>query len=263
MSLRFQILGSSSSGNCAFLQTGDCRILIDAGFSARRIGELLEDIGEHPENLDAVFVTHEHSDHVAGIRGLSRQPNLEVFANAPTAQAVRRGLKREVNWRVFETGTTIRFRDLEIESFSVPHDAYDPVGFLFRQGGDLFHPEKSVAWITDLGHVPQLVREKARGAHILVLESNHCPRLLQRSERPWSLKQRIASRHGHLSNEAASDWLRETENPAWRQVFLGHLSNECNSVAAVEEAFAFARGGGVPWELDIIESGRGGRCCEL
>lgn len=259
MAVRFKILGSSSSGNCALLITESCRVLIDAGFSAKRIGEMLEDSGESIDEIDAVFLTHEHSDHIAGMRGLSRRPDLKVFANHATAQAVQRGLERQMDWGIFETGAVIRFRDLDIETFSIPHDAYDPVGFVFHNGGngDLFSPRRRVAWVTDLGYAPQLIREKIRGADILVVESNHCARLLQESDRPWSLKQRIAGRHGHLSNDAARELLASIDRPAWKHVLLAHLSRECNSLDAVRRAFAPIRAGACSWTLDIVASGGG------
>ena len=239
MAIRFQILGSSSAGNCALLVTEDCHILIDAGFSGRRIGQLLGANGYSIDAIDAVFLTHEHSDHAAGLTGLSRKPHLQFFANHGTAQAVQGKLKRSANWRIFETGTSFRFRDLEIEAFSIPHDAYDPVGFVFTHGGDtLFTPRRSVAWCVDLGYVSQLVRERVRAAQILVLESNHDHRLLDDDpHRPWSVKQRIKGRHGHLSNEAALEFLESEKAPHWENVYLAHLSRDCNDVALVEEQF--------------------------
>jgi phosphoribosyl 1,2-cyclic phosphodiesterase len=258
MSVRFKILGSSSSGNCALLITENCRVLIDAGFSGKRIGEMLEEAGESIEKLDAVFITHEHGDHIAGMRGLAKYTNLQVFANRATAQAVQSPLNRKLNWQLFESGQSFRFRDLEVDTFSVPHDAYDPVGYVFSHGeDDLFSPRRKIAWVTDLGYAPQVVRERVRDVDVLVLESNHCTKLLQQSDRPWSLKQRIAGRHGHLSNEAARELIVSVERPRWSQVYLGHLSGECNSVAAVEETFSFARNGKVPYALTVVQSAGG------
>jgi phosphoribosyl 1,2-cyclic phosphodiesterase len=256
MSLRFKILGSSSKGNCALLITENCRVLIDAGFSAKRIGEMLEEAGESIDRLDAVFITHEHSDHIVGMRGLARYANLPVFANHATAQAVQRPLKRALKWQTFETGSHFRFRDLDVETFAIPHDAYDPVGFVFSHGeDDLFSPRQKVAWVTDLGYVPELVRQKIKDVDVLVVESNHCTQLLQQSDRPWSLKQRISGRHGHLSNTAARALLEGIEQPKWKQVYLAHLSGECNSLQAVQETFAFTRNGGVPYNLSIVQTG--------
>lgn len=238
MALRFRILGSGSSGNAALLQSDDTRVLVDAGFSARKLSELLAEAGESWERIDAIFLTHEHSDHAAALTGLARHPRIQVFANRPTAEAVQRSLKHRITWQLFETGGTFRFRDFEVRSFAVPHDAQDPVGFLIAHGhDDLLSPRRSVAWLTDLGHAPAHVRTHIREADILVVEANHCSVMLQAdTKRPWSTKQRISGRHGHLSNAAARELLESIVSPRWRHVFLTHLSRDCNSTAAVTAA---------------------------
>jgi phosphoribosyl 1,2-cyclic phosphodiesterase len=236
MALRFQILGSGSDGNAALLRSDDTRVLVDAGFSVRRLAGLLEAVGEKLETIDAIYLTHEHGDHAAALSGLARHPHIRVFANRGTAESVQRSLKHRPMWQLFETGATFRFRDLEVQAFSVPHDAQDPVGFVFAQGhGDLLSPRRSVAWLTDLGHVPAHIIERVRDVDVLALESNYCPALLDAdTKRPWPVKQRISGRHGHLSNHDAAAFLGETTGAAWRQVFLAHLSRDCNSPAAVD-----------------------------
>jgi phosphoribosyl 1,2-cyclic phosphodiesterase len=242
MSVEFQILGSSSGGNCALLQTGQTKVLVDVGFSAKRIGCLLEAVGESIDAIDAVFLTHEHSDHAQGIRGLAKRADLPVFANRDTADAVQAKATKPVNWKVFQTGSDFSFRDLKVRSFALPHDAYDPVGFTFRWGeeGDLFSPPRSLAWVTDLGYVPEHVKEHIRQVHTLVIEANYDEELLERDERrPWSTKQRIRGRHGHLSNNAAYDLVAElSKKSILEKVYLAHLSKDCNNVHLVRDRFA-------------------------
>ena len=242
MSVEFQILGSSSGGNCALLHTGQTKVLIDVGFSAKQISCLLEAVGESLDTIDAVFLTHEHNDHAQGIRGLARRADLPVFANRDTADAVQAKATKPVNWKVFQTGTDFTFRDLKVRSFALPHDAYDPVGFTFKWGedGDLFTPARSLAWVTDLGYVPEHVKEHIRHVHTLVIEANYDEELLERDERrPWSTKQRIRGRHGHLSNNAAFDLVTElSQKSMLEKVYLAHLSKDCNNAHIVRDRFA-------------------------
>lgn len=258
MAMRFSILGSGSSGNAALLVTENSRVLVDAGFSARKLAQLLAPLGESLERIDAVFLTHEHGDHAAGIEGLKKFPHLRFFANEPTRRAVQAGLSWGAAWQIFQTGARFEFRDLQVESFAVPHDAQEPVGFRFTHGrdGDLATPRRSLAWLTDLGHAPLNIRECIRECDVVVVESNHCPRLLQAdTRRPWSIKQRIAGRHGHLSNESARELLATVASPRWRRIYLTHLSRDCNSRAAVELALAGVRAALGACEFSVVEPG--------
>ncbi len=241
---RFTILGSGSSGNSALLETGTSRILIDAGFSARRTAQLLAPLGVSWNDLHAVFLTHEHGDHTAALSGLAKFTHLVLFANAATARLLQPTTPPALRWQLFNTGQRFTFRDLTIDAFSVPHDAQDPVGFVFSFGhlDDLFQPRRRVAWLTDLGHAPAHIPTRIQDVDILAVEANYCPDLLTRdTKRPWSVRQRIAGRHGHLSNHATRSLLDSIPTPAWRHLFLTHLSRDCNSLAAVQAAFASAR----------------------
>ena len=239
MGYTFKILGSSSSGNCSLLKTDQCSILIDAGFSGRQICRMLAEAGENIEEVDAVFITHEHSDHCTGVRGLAKY-GVDFFANTQTARAIQSKLTQPVPWKVFESGQKFQFKDLEIQSFSIPHDAYDPVSYIFSWGeDDLFNPHRSLAWLTDLGHVTQDVRQRIQHVDYLVLESNHDVRMLENDmKRPLSLKKRILGRHGHLSNSDALDLLKSVEKPGWKELFFAHLSKDCNNANLVEDTFA-------------------------
>jgi phosphoribosyl 1,2-cyclic phosphodiesterase len=251
----FCILGSSSQGNCGLLITPNCRVLIDIGFPARRLNEMLEPLGVHLRDIDAIFITHEHSDHVSGLSALAKHPHIQVFANRETARVTQERLNFRPTWQFFETGSTFVFRDLEICTFSIPHDAADPVGFVFAAGSDAdAEPRRRLAWCTDLGYVPELVRERIRGADVLVIESNYDADLLDRDERrPWALKQRIKSRHGHLSNDATHELLRTTEGAAWRRVFLAHLSRDCNDVTLVRQIFSSLSLNGHKFSVDVVD----------
>ena len=242
--MRLKILGSGSSGNCAVLHSEGSRVLIDAGFAQRKLRQLLHDAGESLEKIDAVFFTHEHGDHTAGVEGFRKFPHLKLFANAATAAAIQSKLDFRPEWQLFQTGSRFLFKDLEVESFHVPHDAQEPVGFTFSHGheGDLFSPRRRIAWLTDLGHAPAHIPERIRDADVLVVEANHCAQMLEADvRRPWSTKQRIAGRHGHLSNARVCELLEKVTNPRWSHVYLTHLSRDCNSPAAVETALASVR----------------------
>jgi len=244
VSVKFTILGSGSSGNCAYLETDTSRVLVDAGFSPRQIRQRLAAIGRTPENLSAILITHEHSDHVSGLFGLAEKSKIPIYCNRETQAAIGWALKERWNgkrdplfhgaertvgdflakleWRLFQTGDRFELNDLLVETFPVPHDAQDPVGFIVGTGAGTF------GFVTDLGHMTRLVLERIRAVNVLVLESNHDVKLLQDSRRSWALKQRILGRHGHLSNAAAADAAAEIMSPGLRHLYLAHLSRECN-----------------------------------
>lgn len=173
MPVRLTILGSGSAGNCAFLETDQTRILIDAGFSLRQIRQRLASIGKTPENLDGIIVTHEHSDHVQGLALLCSKLKIPVYCNRPTKEAVEYQAERSLECRLFVTGASFEIGDVQVETFTIPHDAQDPVGFLLRT------QSANVGFLTDLGHAPRLVLERVRSANVLVLEANHDIKMLQ------------------------------------------------------------------------------------
>ena len=223
MPVRLTILGSGSGGNCAYVETDETRVLIDAGFSLRQLRQRLATIGRGPENLSGILVTHEHSDHVQGLGELNEKLHIPIYCNRPTHEAVEYQLQARLPCRLFETGASFEVGDIMVETFTVPHDAQDPVGFLLRTSAG------NIGFLTDLGHTTRLVLERVRPAHVLVLEANHDVKMLQECpRRPWSLKQRILGRHGHLSNEAAADATEQIMSADLRYLYLGHLSRECN-----------------------------------
>lgn len=224
MSLRVCILASGSSGNCTFVASDTTSILVDAGLSARAIGQRLESVGERVAAVRGICISHEHSDHTTGLRVLHQKLGIPLYANRGTADALERDEDLQgLPWTVFTTGSAFTVGDLCIEPFSVPHDAYEPVGFVIRCG------ESRVGVVTDMGIATTLVRERLRGCRVLVVESNHDEQMLRDADRPWHLKQRILGRQGHLSNQGAAALLAEIATPTLDTVFLAHLSADCNT----------------------------------
>jgi phosphoribosyl 1,2-cyclic phosphodiesterase len=233
------MLGSGSAGNSALVATDHCKILVDGGLSARQIVRRLEQCGVVPERLDGVLLTHEHGDHVCGLEVFCRKWHLPIYANALTAEAVRcdGALDRHRNWRIFRTSSEFSICDMLVQTFPVPHDAVDPVGFVFHAGST------SMGFITDLGFATKMLVERLRQVHTLVIETNHDEKLLQADpHRPWPVKQRIQSRHGHLSNAAAASVIEQLLPGKVERIVLGHLSRDCNTPAlafgAVREPLA-------------------------
>ena len=223
MAARLTILGSGSNGNSAYVETDEARLLVDAGFSARQIRQRLAGIGRAPENLSAILITHEHIDHIAGLAALAEKLRLPVYCNRATMEEIIRTLGVKLEFRLFVTGGCFEVGDINVETFAIPHDAQDPVGFMLRTSSG------NIGFATDLGHVTTVVTERIRAANVLVLESNHDVKMLQDCpKRPWSLKQRILSRHGHLSNDTAAATAEDIMSAGLRHLYLGHLSRDCN-----------------------------------
>jgi phosphoribosyl 1,2-cyclic phosphodiesterase len=235
MALRICVLVSGSSGNCTYVASASTAVLVDAGLSCRETLKRLGAIGVDPANVRAVCLTHEHDDHISSLGALHRRLGAEIYANGGTIDGVSRDEKAaKLRWNVFATGVQFVVGDLRIEPFSVPHDAYDPVGFVVSSGAS------RVGIVTDMGMVTELIRQKLRNCQVVVIEANHDEVLLKDSQRPWSLKQRIAGRQGHLSNEQAAGLVADIAGPGLKAVFLAHLSGECNrpelAVKAIREA---------------------------
>ena len=217
-SLRVCVLGSGSKGNCTYIESPESRILIDAGLSAREIERRLRQIGCLPATLDGVLVSHEHSDHIQGVGALARRYQIPVYANAATWQRARQTVGTVADLREFRTGVTFALKDLVVDPFSLPHDADDPVAFR------LSWRRRTMAIVTDLGYSSQLVRERLRGCHLLVLEANHDEAMLKTGPYPWPLKQRIGGKSGHLSNLQSSQLLQDVLHDELEYVVLAHLS---------------------------------------
>lgn len=238
------VLGSGSNGNTAIVRGGGTTILIDAGLSARKIITRLAHAGIEPGEIDAVLLTHEHGDHTSGLPVLLRSLRCPIYATRLTADHLREQDPRNAaaSWQLFPTGSRFALGALEVAAFSVPHDAADPVGFTIRCEG------VALGVLTDLGHVNHSVVHHVSGIDCLFIEANHDEQMLHAdTKRPFSIKQRILSPHGHLSNKAAASLTARVFTSALQHVVLGHLSRDCNApdlaVAAVSLAL---NGAGIP-----------------
>ena len=233
--MRLRVLGSGSKGNALAVRAGGTLVLVDLGFSHREVARRLADCGADINEVSAVFFTHDHVDHCKGVATFhNRHPSVPLFANGDTADAI--ALQSGVNdgWAIFENGEPFTVGDFTVTAFSIPHDAADPVGYLFEAEG------RSLFVGTDMGVVTANVREMFAQATCAILEANHDPILLEQSDRPVSLKQRIRGRTGHLANEDAAMLLRETNSPCLKTLLLGHISQQCNSMSLVRKTFSDA-----------------------
>ncbi|MBN8709243.1 MAG: MBL fold metallo-hydrolase [Verrucomicrobia bacterium] len=217
-------LGSGSAGNSMLVRSASSAFLVDAGLSAKQLSIRLDACGVRLEDLSGVLLTHEHQDHCGGLKVLLNRCNFPVYCNPMTARAMSDTGFPHANWRFFQNGCAFSLNEFTILPFQVPHDAADPVGFRISAHG------ACLGVLTDLGYATRNVFDVLKGIQALLIETNYDEQLLQQDmRRPWSVKQRIQSRHGHLSNAAAARVIDELDAPDLRHVILGHLSRDCNS----------------------------------
>ncbi len=216
-------LASGSKGNCLYFGTPTTKILIDAGLSAKAIRERLSIIGVALEEIDAILITHEHTDHIRGLDVLGCRMGIPVFTNSDTAKAIYSILDECPKFKIFSTGEPFEFGDLEILPFSIQHDAVDPVAFTIKTGGI------KVGICADLGFATTLVASHLKGCDYLYLEANHEPSMVHASARPMVYKKRVLSRQGHLSNAECAQLIEEVYHEGLKHVHLAHLSSECNA----------------------------------
>jgi phosphoribosyl 1,2-cyclic phosphodiesterase len=229
MGVSVTMLASGSRGNCAVVASASTKILVDAGISCRETFKRMKALGDDPRSLSAILITHEHCDHVYGLATLAKKLRIPVFMTGATHQAWARALRDENGRRPqlekyerFESGHSFQVGEIAVKPFTIPHDAADPVGFTFRAEG------VKVGIATDLGYLPVSVRDHLRGSDVLVMESNHDLEMLRVGPYPWSVKQRVMSRVGHLSNEALADFFTNDYDNSATFVVLAHLSDENN-----------------------------------
>ncbi|MGP4069076.1 MBL fold metallo-hydrolase [Halobacillus sp. B29] len=224
MTIRMSVLASGSTGNAFYIESGDEKILVDAGLSGKRIESLLQQVNIDPSDLSRILVTHEHSDHIKGLGIMARRYNLPVYANEKTWHAMeghigKLSLDQKFHFNMEETKT---FGKLDIESFAVSHDAADPMFFTFHQDG------KKVALVTDLGYVSERIKKTVEDADAYIFESNHDVSMLRMGRYPWNVKRRILGDSGHVSNEDCALALTDILTDRTQRIYLAHLSLDNN-----------------------------------
>jgi len=229
MAVSITVLASGSKGNCTLISSAGTRLLVDAGLSCRELLRRMMLCGESPVNLNAILITHEHTDHVSGLHVLAKRLKIPVYMTGATHDAYRKCARDSAGNRitlerleVFHAGCAFDIGDVTVTPFTIPHDAVDPVGYTFRSEGI------KVAVCTDLGYMPTSVRHHIRGCQVLMIESNHDLELLRGGPYPWAVKQRVMSRVGHLSNDALADFLMSDYDGGAEFLILAHLSEQNN-----------------------------------
>jgi phosphoribosyl 1,2-cyclic phosphodiesterase len=283
MGVSVSVLASGSRGNCSLVATSTTRILVDAGLSGRETFKRLRALADgnfagrdsagpgspgdgspgngsarpckdSVEEISAILITHEHSDHVAGLQRLACKLNVPVFLTAPTHHAWSRAVRDSEGampvlpkLEHFSAGRGFRVGDIEVMPFTIPHDAADPVGFTFRAEG------VKIGFATDLGYMPVSVRDHLRGCNVLVMESNHDVEMLRSGPYPWSVKQRVMSRVGHLSNDALAEFFISDYDGGAEYLVLAHLSEQNNHPEIARAAAEQALGGSLGlWHNHVL-----------
>jgi phosphoribosyl 1,2-cyclic phosphodiesterase len=243
MGVSVSVLASGSRGNCAIVESSSTRILVDAGISCRETFKRMKAVGDDPHSLSAIVITHEHSDHVYGLVVLARKLKIPLFMTGATHQAWARSVRDATGEppdtdrvEFFSSGRGFQIGDIAVMPFTIPHDAADPVGFTFRAEG------VKVGVATDLGYMPASVCDQLRACDVLMLESNHDVEMLRVGPYPWSVKQRVMSRVGHLSNEALANFFVTDYDGCASYIVLAHLSEQNNHPELARRAAELALG---------------------
>jgi phosphoribosyl 1,2-cyclic phosphodiesterase len=236
MAVRITVLASGSKGNSTFVATAKTRILVDCGLSCRETMKRLQAAGEDPTRLDAILISHEHSDHVGGLPVLARKTKAAVYMTGACNDEWGGACDDSDLDRLelFSSGRAFTIGDIEVQPFTIPHDAIDPVAFTFRAEG------VKVGIVTDLGYMPMSVKQHIHGCDVLMIESNHDLEMLRVGPYPWSVKQRVMSRVGHLSNAALAEFFSNDYDGSAAFVVLAHLSEQNNHPEIARQAAELA-----------------------
>ena len=237
------MLASGSRGNTTVVESSRARILVDAGISCRETFKRMKSAGIEPRTITAILISHEHGDHVYGLATLAKKLNVPIFMTGATQQAWARSLRDEAGelpklakLEVFFAGRSFQIADITVTPFTIPHDAADPVGFTFHAEGT------KIAIATDLGYMPASVCDHLRKCDVLMIESNHDTEMLRVGPYPWSVKQRVMSRVGHLSNESLAQFFTKDYDKGASYIVLAHLSEQNNHPEVARRAAETALG---------------------
>jgi phosphoribosyl 1,2-cyclic phosphodiesterase len=243
MGVSVSILASGSRGNTAVVESSQARILVDVGISCRETFKRMKAVEMDPRSISAVLISHEHTDHVCGLATLAKKLDVPVFMTGATHQAWARSLRDDAGelpkiakLEVFSSGRSFQIADITVTPFTIPHDAADPVGFTFRAEG------AKIAIATDLGYMPASVCDHLRKCDVLMIESNHDLEMLRVGPYPWSVKQRVMSRVGHLSNESLAQFFAKDYDGGASYIVLAHLSEQNNHPEIARRAAETALG---------------------
>src|SRR5438552_3399021 len=243
MGVSVSVLASGSRGNTTLVESSCACILVDAGISCRETFKRLKSVGRNPREISVIVITHEHSDHVYGLATLAKKLDVPVFMTGATHQAWARSLRDEAGelpklarLEIFSAGRSFQIADVTVSAFTIPHDAADPVGFTFRAEGT------KIAVATDLGYIPASICDHLRKCDVLVVESNHDLEMLRVGPYPWSVKQRVMSRVGHLSNESLAQFFAKDYDGGASYIVLAHLSEQNNHPEIARRAAETALG---------------------
>ncbi|PGL72827.1 MBL fold metallo-hydrolase [Bacillus sp. AFS055030] len=224
MSLHFSVLASGSTGNALYVGTEKTKLLVDTGLSGKAMESLFKEINRDIKEVSGILVTHEHSDHIKGLGVLARRYQIPIYANEKTWKAMNH-LIGEIPTEqkfIFNMETTIQFGDIEVESFGVSHDAAEPMFYVFH------HNDKKFVTITDTGYVSDRMKGIISNADMYIFESNHDVEMLRMGRYPWSIKRRILSDVGHVSNEDAALAMSDVIGDKTKRIYLAHLSQDNN-----------------------------------
>jgi len=222
--MKISILGSGSSGNSAYIETEDTKILIDAGFSGKKIKIKLENIGVDIDSIDALLITHEHGDHILGAGIISRKHNIPIYITKESYEAGQNKLGKIKEEMLKFIDGNFSIKNLNISPFDVLHDARRTLGFRIEN-----HERKTIAISTDIGHITNIVKENFKGVNVAVIETNYDYSMLMTCSYPWDLKARVKGRNGHLSNGDAAKLIRDIYHDGLQKVYLSHVSKDSNS----------------------------------